>query len=207
MAEAMAIVQMVEACIALTKLIIDIGQAAKNAQGLPKKLAGLFDQVPLLKGLFEKAKENSSKLDASSRKDAEPVLQKCEDALDKLHGLFKDICPKDQDNWGKRIYKGTKATIFGKNSKLQGLWKEIKEYMETLEQQQIFQIGDRLSGLEDAMMALAEEEEAGGKYTYNGVGDMFVTEGDNHKSMYQGAKFNASAGGRMYFGQGDHSED
>lgn len=37
-AEAVAAIQLIDACIGITKTILDISRAVKNAQGLPPKL-------------------------------------------------------------------------------------------------------------------------------------------------------------------------
>lgn len=211
MAEAAAIVSLINACIGLTKEIINIGQAAKDAHGLPENLAHLFEQLPPLQHLFEKAKENNDKLDPTLRNNARPVLKQCEEAFQQLEALFKDLCPEDGANPAKRIWKGASAAIFGKNTKLQKLWKQIEGYLNTLEKQEIFIIGDALSGLKDAVELLAKDGE-GVKFTHHGCGNQNVTEkggtsfntggGNNNNYTFhnQGARYN-SGGGNMQFGK------
>jgi hypothetical protein len=206
-AEAIAFVGLVDACISLTGKIVSIGQAAKDAHGLPEKLVDYFKQLLTVQHLFEKAKENNNKLGVDSRKNAKPVLENCEKALQDLKALFKKICPKDDANHVKRIWKGAATEVLGRNSKLQELWKKIEGYLNMLEKQEIFVIGDSLSALEDAIKALAEEDV--GKYSYQGSGNMIVAEagghayvtggGNNSKSFLQGAHFAPAAGGTITF--------
>jgi hypothetical protein len=54
------IIQLTDACIGITKTIISIGRAAKDAHGLPKDLANLFEQFPAVQDLFEKAKQTTT---------------------------------------------------------------------------------------------------------------------------------------------------
>lgn len=206
--EAVAIIGVVDACIGLTERIIAICQAAKDSHGLPKKLKDLFEQLPTLQHLFEKAKQNNNnKFDINARKNAGSALENCEKALGQLEALFEAICPKADANPAKRIWKGASASISGKNSKLQELWKQIEGCLDTLEKEEIFSIGDELSGLKNAVISLAEEDSS--KYTQNGPGHMYVTEaggesyitGGGSKSFLQGATFTSGSGGTITFPQ------
>lgn len=67
MVDPIAIVGLVDACISITTTIIRIGQAAKDANGLPKELVKLFDQLPVVSHSFAKAKETVGKLNDESR--------------------------------------------------------------------------------------------------------------------------------------------
>jgi hypothetical protein len=205
MAEATAIVGLIDACIALTGTIMRIGQAARDANGLPEKLAELFKQLPALQDLFKRAKESNSKPGARSRAEAEPVLKSCKEALGELEALFKRICPEDGSNHAKRVWKGVKAEVCGRNSKLQELWQRIERYLNILAETEIFVIGDSLSSLKGAFESLAAEDS--GMYSYQGSGNQIVTErggisnitggGSNAKSFLQGANFTPGPGGTI----------
>lgn len=173
------IVGLVSDCISLTKIIIDIGKAANDNRGLPKKLRDLFDELPHIKDVFEQAQKNSnSNLNDERRKHAELTLQKCKSALQELEVLFIKVCPEDDADRFKRVCKATSATVLGRNSKLQQLWEQINGYLNTLEKEEIFVIGDKLNDMKDAIASLAEED--GGKNVNYGSGPQNNAEGDQN---------------------------
>jgi vacuolar-type H+-ATPase subunit H len=175
MAEAIAIVGLVDACIGITETIIKIGQAAKNAQGLPSKLAKVFEEFPVVQSLFQRAKENSDNIKEDARRSAKPILKQCKEALDQLQTLFEKICPPDDTSSAKRIWKGAKAEVMGRNSKLQELWNDVQGHLGTLETKQVFDIGDKLDALKETMDSLAEE--SGDNYKFYGSGSQNINNG------------------------------
>jgi hypothetical protein len=169
------VVQLIDACISLTKAIISIGQAVKDVNGLPTKLAKLFQQLPAVQDIFEEAQKANDNLSVEVRKRAEPTLKHCKDALDRLHILFEKICPREGDKTFKRVWKGTTAQVLGRNSELQNVWMDVESYLDLLQRKQILDIGDKLDGLKETMKSLAQEESS--KYTHTGSGHQIVTEG------------------------------
>jgi hypothetical protein len=192
MAEAVAIIGLVDACIGITGTIIKIGQATKNANGLPSKLAKVFEEFPVVQSLFQRAKENSDNIGEDARRSVEPILKQCKEALDQLQALFQKICPQDDTSSAKRVWKGAKAEVMGRNSKLQELWNDVQGHLDTLEKKQIFDIGEKLDALKETMESLAEED--GEKYVFHGSGSqnihkgpgkMFITGGGSNNQYTQ----------------------
>ena len=167
--------QLIDACISLTKAVISIGQAVKDVNGLPKKLAKLFEQLPAVQDLFEEAQKTNDNLSIEVRKRAEPTLKNCKNALSHLHELFEKICPQEGDKTLKRVWKGTTAQVLGRNSDLQNVWMEVESYLDLLQKKQILDIGNKLDGMKETMKSLAQEEST--KYTHTGLGHQIVTEG------------------------------
>jgi hypothetical protein len=151
------IIQLTDACIGITKTIISIGRAAKDAHGLPKDLANLFEQFPAVQDLFEKAKQNNDNFEDDSRRSAEPVLKQCKEALDELQKLFEKVCPPDGANCLKRVWKGTKAEVLGRNTRLQESWKKVEGCLDLLEKSGVVIIGGKLDDLKKAVDSLAED--------------------------------------------------
>jgi aconitase A len=187
MAEAIAIIGLVDACIGITGTIIKIGQAAKNANGLPSKLAKVFEEFPVVQSLFQRAKENSDNIKEDARRSVKPILKQCKEALDQLQLLFEKICPQDGTSSAKRIWKGTKAEVMGRNSKLQELWNEVQGHLGTLEMKQVFDIGDKLDALKETMESLAQDNGdnynfygSGSQNIHNGLGKFIVAGGGSH---------------------------
>lgn len=187
MAEAIAIIGLVDACIGITGTIIKIGQAAKDANGLPSKLAKVFEEFPVVQSLFQRAKENNDNIKEDARRSAEPILKQCKDALVQLQGLFEKICPQDGASSAKRTWKGAKAEIMGRNTKLQELWKEVQEHLNILEKKQIFDIGDKLDALEKTMDSMAQEDSGNVHY---GDGNQNIVQGEGNKQYNQGGGHN-----------------
>ena len=187
MAEAIAIVGLVDACIGITGTIIKIGQVAKDANGLPSKLAKVFEEFPVVQSLFQRAKENNDNIKEDARRSAEPTLKQCKEALVHLQALFEKICPPDDTSSFKRIWKGTKAEVLGRNTKLQELWKEVQGYLNTLEKKQIFDIGDKLDALKKTMDSMAQEDSGNVHY---GDGNQNIVQGEGNKQYNQGGGHN-----------------
>lgn len=190
MATGTEIVSLVGVCIELTKFIIEIGRAAKDAHGLPKDLATLFDKFPAVRDLFVRAEKNNDKLTDEKRKLAEPILKNCKKALSQLAKLFEKICPRDSDNHLKRCWKGAKSAVFGQNSELEESWKEVQDCLDLLEKQQILEVGDVLNELNAAVASLAQVQDEGSKYTHYGDGPQQIAEAGGTIYTSGGGKHN-----------------
>ena len=99
-AEAIAAISLVAACITIIEKITSIGDAVHDAQGLPSKLRLVFEKLPVIEELLNKARErfeNENISEATSER-AQPVLEQCKQALEKLRNIFQDACPEDEEN-------------------------------------------------------------------------------------------------------------
>jgi hypothetical protein len=189
--EAITLVQLVDACIGITHAIITIAQAARNDNGLPKKLAKLFEELPAVYDIFEKAKQRNGTIEDETHRSAKPVLKQCKEDLEALKALFEKICPLDGSSRFKRVWSGAKAEVIGRNTKLLSLWEAIQGHLEILEKKEIFEIGDTLDGFKKAMESLAEEE--GSRYTNNGTGPQIINEGEGNQYIQGGGTGNTFA--------------
>jgi hypothetical protein len=189
-AEAIAIVGLIDACIGITKTILDIGRAVRDAQGLPPKLRDLFDKLPAIEDLLESAREacEQGKVGDEKRINAQPLLQQCKTALDELHDIVRKACPKDGDNRRKLLWKGTKTVFFGRDSKVQAQLNIVLDNLKLLEQQKIYTIGDQLDELEELTIALGQEDS--GKYAHSGTGNILAVEGGTSENHVQGGSNN-----------------
>ncbi|KAM3425750.1 hypothetical protein BST61_g7681 [Cercospora zeina] len=170
------IVQLLSACVDLTKTIVTIAEAAKSSHGLPPKIFQLFEELPAVQSLFEKFQQHHlHESRDNTNVSVTPVLRHCEQDLRSLSLLFENVCPKDEANRLQRTWKGTTALISGKHSKLQELWTSILGHLEMLETKQILDIGDQLDSLNDTMSSMANEHES--TYNYNVSGSMYHNEG------------------------------
>lgn len=188
------VVQLVSACIDLTKAIVTIAQTAKDSQGLPPKVSRLFEELPAVQSLFQRALQHN--VDLKIQQDTQPgvalVLKHCEQDLQTMNQLFEKICPKVGANSLQRTWKGTSAIVSGKDIKLQDLWTSIRNHLDTLETKHILDIGDQLDDLTKIVRSLADEREAtnqysvaGSMYQING-GTMFHNSGDQATNYQAG---------------------
>ena len=187
-AEAIAAIQLVDACIGIAKTIVDIGRAVSDAQGLPPKLRNLLEKLPAIEELLESAHDNfeEGKVAEDASKSAQPILKQCEQALGDLREVFRKACPKDGDNRSKRIWKGAKTVFFGRDTQVQKLLKVLQDNLELLEQKQIYVIGDRLDELRELTEALGHDDS--GKYAHSGRGSIIAIEGGNSTNYVQGGQ-------------------
>ncbi|KAK4892097.1 hypothetical protein LTR49_028622 [Elasticomyces elasticus] len=168
-AEAIVAVQLIDACIGITKTILDIG---------------------LIEELLESAQETceEGKVTEDASKSAEPILKQCEHALGELRDIFRKACPKDGDDRSKRIWKGAKAVFFGRDSQLQKLLGTIQDNLKLLEQKEMYVIGDKLDALQQFTETLAQEDS--GKYIHSGAGNIVANEGGTPTNYVQGGERN-----------------
>lgn len=189
-AEAITAVQLIGACIDIANTIINIGRAAYDAKGLPPKLRNLFETLPAIEDLLESAKESCEKgsVTEHAKERAQPVLTQCKDSLAELRDIFINACPKDGDDRKKRIWNGTKAVFLGRDSRVQKLLVTIQDNLRVLEQQEIYEIGDRLSDLQQVVESLLDDD--GSKYTHTGSGSIFANENGNQENYVGGGSHN-----------------
>jgi hypothetical protein len=189
-AEAIAAIQLIDACIGIAKTIIDIGRAVSDAQGLPPKLRDLLEKLPVIEELLESARENfeEEKVAEDTDRSAQPILKQCEQSLGDLRDIFRKACPKDGDNHSKRIWKGAKTVFFGRDSQVKKLLKDCQNNLKLLEQKEIYVIGDKLDELQELTEALGREDS--GKYAHRGQGNIIANEGGNPTNYVQGGSNN-----------------
>jgi hypothetical protein len=204
-AEAIAAIQLIDACIGITKTIIDIGRAACDAQGLPPKLRDLFEKLPAIEQLLESAHDSCEErgITEDASKSALPILKQCEEALDRLRDIFRKACPKDGENRTKRIWKGAKVVFFGRDSQVQKLLITIQDNLKLLEQQEIYIIGDKLDALQQVTEALADNDE--GKYTHTGAGNIIANEGGSPTNYVVGGSNNRQINNPRVYNEGPSS--
>lgn len=182
-AEAIAIVQLIDACIGITDTIIKIGSAVRDAQGLPPKLKELWEKLPAIEELLSDAQTNceEGKVSESACESAKPVLQQCEKALAELRDIFRKACPKDGENRGKLLWKGMRTVFLGRESKVQKLLVVIQDNLRLLDQKELYRIGDRLDELQQITEELSHEDAI--TYATYGTGNIFATSGGTSTNL------------------------
>lgn len=189
-AEAIALIGLIDACIGITKTILDIGRAVHDAQGLPPKLRDLFEKLPAVEDLLDSARDTceDGKVSDDKSKSALPLLKQCEEALTELREIIRKACPKDKDNRTARVWRGTKTVFFGRESKVQALLVVVQENLRFLEQQEIYYIGDKLDVLQQLTEELGRDDN--GKYSHTGTGNILAIEGGTSENHIQGGSNN-----------------
>jgi tetratricopeptide (TPR) repeat protein len=189
-AEAVAAIQLIDACIGIADTIINIGRAVYDAQGLPPKLRELLEKLPAIQDLLESTQESceEGRITEDASKNAQPILKQCEEALAELRDIFRKACPKDGEKRTKRIWRGTKTIFFGRDSQVQKLLITIQDDLRLLEQKEIYVIGDKLDALQQVTEALADNED--GKYTHTGGGNIIANEGGSPTNYVVGGGYN-----------------
>ena len=179
-AEAIAAIQLIDACIGITKTIVDIGRAVKDAQGLPPKLRDLCEKLPAIEALLEDAQDSceTGDIDEYSSRTAKPILKQCEQALVELRCIFWKACPKEEEDRTKRIWRGTKTVFFGRDSQVQKLLVAVQDNLRLLEQKKVFRIGNKLDELRQLTDSLAQDEN--GRITHTGSGNILANQGGSH---------------------------
>ena len=189
-AEAITAIQLIDACIGITKTIIDIGRAAYDAQGLPPKLRDLFEKLPAIEDLLESALESceEGRVTEDASNSTQLILKQCKEALAELRDIFRKACPKDGEDRTKRLWRGAKAVFFGRDSQVQKLLVTIQDNLRVLEQKEIYVIGDKLDALQQVTEPLADNED--GKYTHTGAGNVIANEGGSPTNYVVGGSNN-----------------
>jgi hypothetical protein len=199
-AEAIAAIQLIDACIGITQTIIKIGLAVKDAYGLPPTLRNLCEKLPAIEDLLESAREScdEGRVTEDNSKSARPLLKQCEQALSELRDIFRKACPAEGDDRTKRIWKGAKTVFFGRDSQVQKLLVVVQDNLRLLEQKEIFRIGDKLKELQQITEALAQDDD--GRITHTGSGNVLANRGGTHTNYMM------SGSGRMINNPGVYHE-
>jgi hypothetical protein len=89
--EAVAVVELINACIGITKTILDIGRAVHDPQSLPPKLRDLLDKLPAVGDLFVSAREacDEGEIVHDKRTNMQPLLEQCRPALAELRDIVR----------------------------------------------------------------------------------------------------------------------
>ncbi|KAK3045820.1 hypothetical protein LTR09_012639 [Extremus antarcticus] len=181
-AEAIAAIQLVDACIGIAKTITDIGRAFSDAA-------------------HDNFEEGKVAEDAS--KSAQLIIKQCEQALGDLRDVFRNACPKDGDNRSKRTWKGAKMVFFGRHSQVQKLLEVVQNNLKLLEQKEIYVIGDKLDELQELTEALGHEDS--GRYTHSGHGNIIANERGNPTNYVQGGQNNRMVNNPGVYNEGPSS--
>ncbi|KAI7215671.1 hypothetical protein KC333_g5287 [Hortaea werneckii] len=184
--EAIAVIQLIDACIGITKTILDVGRAVKDAYGLPPKLRDLCEKLPAIEDLLESARDSceEGKVTEDQSKSAKPILEQCEKALGELRDIFRKACPKDGEDRAKRVWRGARTVFFGRNSQVQRLLVMVQDSLRLLEEKEVFRIGDKLDELQQLTEALAQDDD--GKITHTGSGNILATQGGTQTNYLMG---------------------
>jgi hypothetical protein len=179
-AEAIAAIQLIDACIGITKTILDIGRAVKDAQGLPPKLRDLCEKLPAIEELLESAHDSceEGKVNEDNSKSARPILRQCEQALAELRDIFRKACPKEEDDRTKRIWRGARTVFFGRDGRVQKLLVAVQDNLRLLEQKEVLRIGDKMEELQQLTEALAQDDDS--RITHTGSGNILSNQGGSH---------------------------
>ncbi|KAK3619913.1 hypothetical protein LTR22_025799 [Elasticomyces elasticus] len=178
--EAIGAIQLIDACIGITKTILDIGRAVKDAQGLPPKLRDLCEKLPAIEELLETARDSCEEgnVNEDDSKSAKPILKQCEQALGELRDIFRKACPKEGEDRTKRIWRGARTVFFGRDGQVQKLIVAVQENLKLLEQKEVFRIGDKLDELQQLTEALAQDDDS--RITHIGSGNILANHGGSH---------------------------
>ncbi|PIA99837.1 Ankyrin-3 [Cercospora beticola] len=178
--EVITTVQLIDACVGITRTIIEIGQAARDAKGLPDRLKELFERLPAIESLLKLARENHDKVPSGDRESVEPTLRQCKTSLEELKALFWKACPEDREHYSKRIWRGTKTVFSGRESQLLRLLDTILGNLKLLEQMKVYEIDDRLDSLLETVQLLAQDESPRAHNTHHGSGNQNIHQGSGH---------------------------
>lgn len=197
-AEAITIVQLLDACVGITRTIIEIGEAARDAKGLPERLKELFERLPTIEDLLKLARKNHDNVSNEDRARIEPVLRQCRTSLEDLRALFWKACPEDGEHYSKRLWRGTKAVFSGRESKLLRLLDTILGNLKLLEQMKIYDMGDRLDSLSETIQVLSEDESSTAANMHYGSGNQNILQGSGNMYSQGGGNDNTF---HQHFGQ------
>ncbi|KAK1074097.1 hypothetical protein LTR74_001344 [Friedmanniomyces endolithicus] len=188
--EATVATRLIHACIGTTKVIIKTARAVQDAQGLPLELRELCEQPRVIQALLESAQERfaEGQVTEDVSKSTEPLLKQLKQALGELLDIFRAAFPQDGDNRSKRVWKGARGVVFGRDSPLHKLLGTMQDILQLLEQKEMYVIGDKLDALQHLTAALAQDES--GKNVHSGTGNLFSNESGTQTNHLQSGENN-----------------
>jgi CRISPR/Cas system-associated protein Cas10 (large subunit of type III CRISPR-Cas system) len=202
-AEAIAALGVISACITLVETSKKLLDAARDQHGLPEAFRVVRDQLPIIARTLQSVKGRSQEAGEDDWKAVKPVLESCDQQLQKLKGILERVMTKETDGHMDRYKKHVKT--LGKGHKVEALAQRIFEQLQQLQNNHVFANVATSSELKDAIAKLEKTppsiDDEDGRYISNGSGPINVAR-DRAKQTNNNFSGEFKPQGDMNFGAG-----
>jgi hypothetical protein len=150
---AVAVGGLISLTIAVIDASIQIYNAVKDKSGIPEKLRKVSDTLPSLSELLKGAQAQFDKDQPTKQAwfEVEKDLKRCLEACQKLHDIIERAYPKTDTRTFSRVFKNVGTLLSRKSETAEQLLKEIRGYLEILQQRQIIMNAALLDDIKQAV--------------------------------------------------------
>lgn len=205
MGEAGLVLGLISSIITIFEATHEIYEAATDANGLPKKLRVVAEQIPLVYNALGLAEKNlrANRVTQEAVLSTKPVLEQCKDNAAKVKDIFEQTLPAQNASRAERLKKAVGLKI--KSTKAKEYMEQVVESMDLLAQQQVFQDAETLEEIKAAMdqlTSVSDEEEPPSRFIHSGAGAINANTGEgtqkNYNNSGSGSIYNAE---KQFFGR------
>ncbi|ERT00367.1 hypothetical protein HMPREF1624_03738 [Sporothrix schenckii ATCC 58251] len=199
--EAATVLGLISAITGICEAAYTVYDAYGDAKGLPNKFRTAADQIPLVCHTLVLAEHNirQGNVGEQALETAMPVLKQCKDSAASLKELFDKTLPTN--NASRTEWYKSALAIKVKSNDVKTLVEKVVNNLDLLAKHQIFQDGDTLKGLAEAIKELknASDEQGQAQFTHSGAGSINTNTGSGTQSNYYNSESAA-----MYNAQTQH---
>jgi hypothetical protein len=175
-AEAMAALGVISSCITLVDTSKKLLDAARDQRGLPEAFRMVREELPMMTQTLLKAKSRSKAVGKDDWEAVKPVLERCEQQLQDLERILKDVMTSETDGHLERYKKLVKTSFKGHKVETMAQW--IFEQLLKLQSNHVFANVATTSDLKAAIAKLEEippsVDDEDGRYVHMGAGSINV---------------------------------
>ena len=204
--EAATVLGLISAITGIYEAMHEVYEAYGDAKGLPNKFRTAAGQIPLVCHTLDLAEKNirQGNVGEQALETAMPILKQCKDSAASLKEIFDKALPGKNASRTERYASALAIRV--KNNHVKTLMEKVVNNLDLLAKHQIFQDGDTLKGIAEAIEELknASDEQGQAQFTHSGVGSINAHTGSGTQSNYHNYGSAAMYNGKnQYFGKDD----
>lgn len=156
--EVSAVFGLITGSIALIEKSIKIYSAVQDKDGLEPKLRKVADKLPQVEELLQtaEAQYHDGAPEEAAWIRAQETLQRCKNNCQAIHDIFSAIFPQADASSTKRLWKGALTHFGGRGKKVDSLFTDMYEQLDTLVQNRILTNTGLLEGIKATVDELAD---------------------------------------------------
>ncbi|KAK5678173.1 hypothetical protein LTS10_009343 [Elasticomyces elasticus] len=200
-AEAATVYSLVTGTIEIIKTAIEIWEAVKDKDKLPRQLRVVAEKLPSIQQLLATSEQHG--------RQQKQNVERCKTGCDEIRGIFDKAFPSNA-NAVHRAWTGTVTVLSGRGKKAEELFREVYQELEILGQYHIVTSTDILAQLKAAVEQLGASDKT--TYQHYGAGPLSVnaSTGTQHVNTnggsgnwFQGTVNNPTFHSVVHYGQSE----
>ncbi|KAK3647282.1 hypothetical protein LTR56_008113 [Elasticomyces elasticus] len=191
-AEAATVYSLVTGTIEIIKTAIEIWEAVKDKDKLPRQLRVVAEKLPSIQQLLATSEQQYQlkRLPDTQWATARQNVERCRTGCEDIRGIFDKAFPSNA-NAAQRIWTGTVTALSGRGKKAEELLQDVYKELEVLGQYHIVtntellaQIGAAVEELKGGEKPTYHHSGSGALSVHTGTGSQYTNSGEGH--MFNG---------------------